>query len=137
VVEWRKIPGFPGYEASEEGQIRASNPRYKRGYSPTLRPWIVERHGRQAAWVTLCIEGQRKKALVNRLVTFAFHGLPPEGNNDSCHIDHNSLNNRADNLEWKSHRDNVQANFDREQEIARVAEGELEAIGEEWPDMPF
>jgi len=136
-VEWRSIPGFPGYEASDEGQIRPIRPRYKRGRGAVLKPWIVERHGRQAAYVSLHHDGERSKQLVNRLVTLPFHGLPPEGQPDSCHRDHNSLNNRASNLQWGSHSWNVQSNYDRQAELARVAEGEGEAISEEWPDVPF
>jgi hypothetical protein len=124
-VEWRTIPGFPTYEASSEGQIRPVNPRYKRGRGTVLKPWIVERHGRRAEWVSLHVGGKRFKQLVNRLVTLAFHGLPPEGKPDSCHCDHNSLNNRASNLKWGAHSENVAENWHDRMERRAVIEEEI------------
>lgn len=120
---WKLIPGFDRYEASDDGRIRPVQPRYKvsaiefwlaelvgevlerRGQ--VLEPWIVERHRRRAAYVTLFVHGTKSKQLVHRLVCLAFHGLPPEGHDDCAHIDHDSLNNRASNLKWSTHADNV------------------------------
>lgn len=129
-MEWRAIPGFPGYEASSNGDIRSSQPRYRirpvelwlaelvgeriERRCELLEPWIVERHGRRAAYVSLSIDGQRSKQLVNRLVTLAFHGLPPEDKPDSCHRNHDSLDNRASNLRWGSHAENVAEQFSDE-----------------------
>jgi hypothetical protein len=128
---WRPIPGFPGYEASSAGEIRPVQPRYKvsavelwlaelvgerivkRGQ--VLKPWIVLRHNREAAYVTLHIDGQDHKELVHRLVCLAFEGLPPPGMDDCAHQNHNSLDNRASNLNWSSHADNVAANYDRDE----------------------
>lgn len=114
VVTWRPIPGFSGYEASDQGVIRPTNPRYSRGRGATLKPWIVERHGRLAAYVSLHINGKRHKHLVHRLVALAFYGPAPEGMNDCAHANHDSLDNRASNLKWSTHADNVQANFERD-----------------------
>lgn len=106
-MEWRPIPGFEPYEASEAGEVRSSRPRYKKGYSPVLRPWIVSRNGRDAAYVTLCVGGKRNKQLVHRLVALAFHGVPPPECTDCCHKNHDSLDNRACNLEWGTHSKNI------------------------------
>ena len=128
--KWRQIPGFPGYEASDLGQIRSSRPRYK--LNPVevflaelvgekiekrcaiLRPWIEVRHGRKAARVALRVGGLKVNHFVHRLVSLAFHGQPPEGCNDCCHGNHDSLDNRAANLSWDSHRNNVLANYSEE-----------------------
>lgn len=139
---WKRIPGFPGYEASELGQIRSSHPRYKlrpvevflaelvgekiEKRSAILRPWIEERHGRKAARVALRVDGLKVNHFVHRLVALAFHGEPPEGCTDCCHGNHNSLDNRAANLSWDSHRNNVLANFtDEWKERRAMIEEEL------------
>ena len=135
---WRPIPGFHGYEASSDGVIRPTVPRYKNGRGSVLKPWIVCRHGRDAAYVTLYITGAKTKQLVHRLVCLAWHGLPPPGEEriDCCHIDHNSLNNVASNLKWDTHAKNIEANYER----AAIMEEELtELMGSlaSPSDVPF
>lgn len=121
--QWLPIPGFAGYEASSSGRIRPEKPRYKCRGKDGLKPWIVERHGRKSAYVSLHICGVRSKQLVHRLVALAFHGLPPDGQDDCCHKNHDSLDNRADNLKWDTHSNNIQENWDREEAVSREHEG--------------
>lgn len=151
--KWLQIPGFPGYEASSEGEIRSSNARYKirpvelflaelvgetiekRG--EILRPWIEERHGRKAARVALRVGGLKVNHFVHRLVALAFHGEPTEEQSDCCHNDHNSLNNAASNLRWDSHSQNIQDNYER---AAIMEEGldELRSLASPGDvDVPF
>jgi hypothetical protein len=144
VAEWRVIPGFPSYEASDEGVIRPVTPRYKNGRGKDgLRPWTVERHGRIAQYVTLHVDGKRHKHLVSRLVCTAFHGAPPEGMNDCCHKDHNSLNNRASNLKWDTHANNVAENFSEEAMERRARWEDDIGLGpcytgpDRYSDVPF
>lgn len=110
IEEWRPIPGFPGYEASAAGAIRAVQSRVRSKQGVPLKPWTVERHGRLADYIQL---RRGNKVLVHRLVCLAFHGLPPEGMTDCAHINHNSLDNRASNLKWSTHADNIQENYYR------------------------
>jgi hypothetical protein len=125
-VEWRSIPGFPGYEASDLGQIRAVKSRVKSKQGLPLVPWIVERNGRRAAYVQL---GRGNKQLVHRLVCLAFHGEPTEEQSDCCHKDHDSLNNTPANLRWDTHANNIQENYDRAAQVAQQDEGV-------WQDSP-
>lgn len=122
-VDWRPIPGHAGYEASSAGEIRPTTPRYKvspieiwlaelvgekierRGQK--IAPWINRRHRRDTACVALVVEGKRVVRFVHVLVCLAFHGVPPPELTDCCHIDHDSLNNRASNLKWDTHANNV------------------------------
>jgi hypothetical protein len=114
VAEWRPIPGFPAYEASDEGEVRAIKARYRDKQGAPLVPWIVERHGREAAYVQL---GRGNKELVHRLVCLAFHGEPPLELTDCCHKDHNSLNNRASNLKWGTHSENIEEQWEKRKEM--------------------
>lgn len=112
------IPGFPSYEASDEGVIRPVRPRYKNGRGAHgLRPWIVERHGRKAAYVSLHVNGVRTKHLVHVLVCLAFHGERPEDKTDCCHKDHDSLNNHASNLKWDTHSKNIEEQWEKRREM--------------------
>lgn len=49
----------------------------------------------------------RTKVRVHRLVCVAFHGEPQDGQTDCNHIDFDRTNNRADNLEWKTRKENL------------------------------
>lgn len=158
-MHWRPIPGFPGYEACDDGRIRPVQPRYRvrpverflaelvgeqlerRG--EVLAPWIETRNRRDAARVSLRVGGVKHNEFVHRLVALAWHGLPPsEQHTDVAHKNHNSLDNRASNLEWSTHADNIQANYDREIDrerrfIQEEALAEVLAPHGECSDVPF
>lgn len=143
MAEWRPIPGYLEYEASDDGSIRPVKPRYKTGRGRDgLRPWIVERHGRKSAYVTLHIGGKRIKHLVHRLVCLAFHGLPSEDQTDCCHRNHNSLDNRASNLRWGTHSENIEEQWEQRIEArARIEDALEQNPGYTWiensSDTPF
>jgi len=90
---WKDIPGFPSYEAHPEGEIR--NKKNKR---------IFNNESKQHKYKYVMLN--KKSVFVHRIIALTFHPNPlnlPEVN----HIDNNRRNNRADNLEWISHSDNV------------------------------
>lgn len=103
---WREIAGYEGkYLVSDEGEILSlpqivSNGRgeYVKD-SRILKPGLRGRNGMKYEFVVLTINGESRHESVHRLVAEAFVSKP-----DGCdvvnHIDHNALNNRADNLEW-------------------------------------
>ena len=122
MVEWRPIPGYEAYEASELGEIRPVKPRYRNGRGSKIKPWIVSRHGRHAAYVSLHIAGKRTKHLVHRLVCLAFHGEPGPDQTDCCHKNHDPLDNRASNLRWGTHQENMAENIERSERSAQELE---------------
>ena len=91
--EWRDIPGYEGYQASNLGNIRGLN----------HRPYI---HTNQNGYVqaVLRFPGQIKRdrfGYVHRLVAMAW--IPnddPEHKTEVHHKDYNKHNNRVDNLSW-------------------------------------
>lgn len=109
--EWRQIPGYEGiYEASSLGRIRTADG--KQTWSTRFNCWRVWKQRilkqkisqpkgrtRKDARVTLYKDGKQHTCLVSRLVAMAFHGVSADGMTVN-HIDGNSLNNNADNLEW-------------------------------------
>lgn len=90
---WKDIPEFPAYQAHPEGEIR--NKKNKRIFNN-------ESKKHKYKYVML----NKKSLFVHRVIALTFHPNPlnlPAVN----HKDNNKRNNRADNLEWISHSDNV------------------------------
>lgn len=94
---WKWIPGFEGrYCVNEIGQIY-SNVKHK-----MLKP-TIDRYGYQK--VVLTKDGKPHYRTVHRLVAQAF--IPnPAGKNTVNHINENKLDNRVENLEWLTVREN-------------------------------
>lgn len=117
--EWRDIPGYEGYQASNLGRIRsldrlvASNhpvnaaKRWTRGV--ILTPGIT---GVGYLKVELSANGEIKTMSVHRLVAMAF--IPNPLNLPIVHHKNEiKTDNRADNLEWVTAEKNIGDWFDR------------------------
>lgn len=91
--EWKPIPSFPGYEASNLGRIRGS------------RGIIKDSDGNGYRKTALRKNGKSHGVKVHRMVMEAFVGLCPEGM-EVCHNDHNRANNCLNNLRYDTKRNN-------------------------------
>lgn len=91
-MEWRTIPSFPEYEASDSGHIRRS------GSTRPLQPSAAGKPGYFA--VNLWRGNKGKTHYVHRLVCEAFHGYPPEPGMHAAHWNGNRKDNRPENLRW-------------------------------------
>ena len=104
---WRAVPGLDGYEASSAGEIRMRGGRVL-----AQRPH-PRKTGRNADYyVDLWQGGEHRCVRAARLVARAW--VP--GYRDGLtvnHIDGNTLNNRAENLEWMTRADNIRDGFRR------------------------
>lgn len=121
--ERRPVPGFPNYTAGACGRVFG-----KRG---PLKPWEITWPTRPDTVyhkVHVYRDGKRHFRFVHRLVCEAFHGPPPEGFDDVCHLDHNATNNRPSNLRWGSHAENVRDAFSADGIAARQHRAERRAI---------
>ena len=118
--EWKDIPGYEGlYQASTLGNIRTcegkttSSARFaKRVWKQRVLKQKLDRNrkGRVDAKVNLWKDGTAKTMLVSRLVAMTWC----RGYADNLtvnHINGDSLDNRADNLEWMSRADNIRHGF--------------------------
>lgn len=93
---WKQIEGFPSYEVSNNGEIRHVDTK-----NPVV-PWVCNEG---YVKVELKKENKAFKRGVHRLVAMAFCGV---GENDfTNHLDKNTQNNKAENLERCSNRENV------------------------------
>lgn len=101
--DFLEIPGHPGYLASKNGKILSLRRNKKNPY-PMLRRQF-DRRGYRA--VNLCIDGKATKHCVHRLVAAAWLGPPHPQNLLINHKNGLKWDNRAENLEWFSPRENL------------------------------
>lgn len=122
--EWRDIPGYEGlYQVSAFGRVRSVGRYVKSACSIHVNLGEKRRlHRPRILAGNLCGPGYKKVELstgdtiktlmVHRLVAITF--IPNPLNLPVVHhIDENKLNNRVENLEWKSEAGNIQDWFDR------------------------
>ncbi len=106
--EWRPIPGFPFYMASNLGRIRSLARPRPPGRGGTFRDRIIPPQARK--WghcqVFMYRDGVRGIYSAHRIVALAFHGPCPDGL-EVNHIDGRPGNNRPENLEYITHRANL------------------------------
>lgn len=119
---WKPIPGYEGlYEASTLGRIRSaegkttSSARFpKRVWKQRiLKPKTEIRKGNKNLSderVNLWKDGKEKTFLVSRLVAMTFCSLPYERFTVN-HINGDPSDNRPDNLEWVTLKENIRHGF--------------------------
>lgn len=107
--QWKYIPGYEGYQASNLGEIRSidRNIAYPNGGVRFLHGCLRKPHISHNGYyrLKLCISGDSGMHVVHRLVAQTFIPNPlnkPQIN----HKDGNKLNNCVDNLEWCTAKEN-------------------------------
>ena len=99
--DWRDIAGYEGlYQVSSYGRVRSIRGKERM----TLLRQVANSNGYYH--VGLYKQNERKVVSVHRLVAEAF--VPkPEGDVEVSHLDETRTNNRADNLAWVDHAENM------------------------------
>ena len=104
--EWKDIDGYNGlYKISNYGNIKSFR---KSSRSSNKEFYILSCKPDNNGYCTCVLnkDGIRKSYKVHRLVAKAF--IPnPNNYTDVNHKDENKSNNRIDNLEWLSHKENM------------------------------
>ncbi|MBQ1776655.1 MAG: HNH endonuclease [Acidaminococcaceae bacterium] len=107
---WKTVPDFPNYEVSNFGNVRSKDRvSERRGNDARLKGATLKGQKMPDGYIRVVLySGSRKEHKqfhVHRLVAQAFIANP---NNYPCvnHKDEKRDNNRADNLEWCTHKYN-------------------------------
>ena len=103
---WKDIKGYEGkYQVSNLGRVRSLYDQNQ--FKKTHRIKLLKFNIRSGYYnVNLNNHRKRKNFQVHRLVAFAF--IPNFDNKPIInHIDENRLNNKVDNLEWCTQKENV------------------------------
>lgn len=107
--QWRDIVGYEGfYQVSNMGRVRSLTRTFMRsdGTKATYKSRVLKPVGRPYLHVYLSKSNVHIMVRVHRLVAEAF--VPnPEDLECVDHIDCDKTNNRADNLRWCSHLQNM------------------------------
>lgn len=116
---WKTIPGYDGrYEASSHGRI-CNAMAGRRGQAAGIRePYAPDKIG--YVRIGIIRDGKLYRPGVHQLVALAFLGPCVEGY-EVNHIDLNKLNNRADNLEYITHKANIRHARENRETWARPA----------------
>lgn len=97
---WKDVKGYEGYyQVSDKGQVRRL---YKDRYPKILK----NRPSANYYTVSLSKNCEKKTLAVHRLVAEAFLERP-KGTTEVNHKDGNKLNNKAENLEWVTQKENA------------------------------
>ena len=96
---WSEIPELE-YSVSDEGRIASR----RNGGWKILKPW---RNSEGYTFIHLTHKPPRKQVRVHLLVAQAFLPDRPTPRHEINHKDGDKTNNRADNLEWVTHSENV------------------------------
>lgn len=107
-VEYRDIPGFPGYRVGDDGSAWSALVQGAHGRVGTAWRRLNPTHDRRGyQYVTLCREAEQRRGYVHRMVLTAFVGPCPEGL-EACHFpNRDPADNRLDNLRWDTKKGNA------------------------------
>ena len=86
--DWRPVPGWIGYYASADGQVRSEHQ-------------ILRASSGKYGHLFVCpsVAGKQRPEAVHRMVCAAFNGACPQGM-ECRHLDGNPTNNKPENLAW-------------------------------------
>lgn len=107
--KWKDVSGFEGiYQVSNYGEVRSLDRRDARGRLWEGRMMPTRLNTDKYPTLKLCKDGKYNTVRVHRIVAQEFLIYPNDGNvYEVNHIDRDRTNNRLDNLEYLTHKENV------------------------------
>ena len=125
----KQIEDFPGYWVNSYGRV----------WSDKSKKWLVPTpNSKGYLRVSLYRDGKIFNKRVHRLVAEAF--VPnddPEHKTEADHIDGDKANNRADNLQWLSHTENVRKSQCKTVMLVDTLSGDVEQFNSQTEAAAF
>ena len=111
IMEWRTINGYGGvYQVSNTGVVKRLHhvTINKKGVAMTFKEKRIKPFKDKYGYVHVCLQDGKKRinCQVHRLVIYAFN--QGDTSMQVNHIDGNKKNNRIENLEWVTPKENVE-----------------------------
>lgn len=109
--QWKKIDGYEYYFVSNLGNVKSES-RFitkKDGTKQFVKGVLMKKFKTNCNYFVVGLvdlNGYQKRHLVHRLVLIAFHGLH-ESKNQVNHINGDKSDNRLENLEWNTCKENI------------------------------
>lgn len=114
---WVDIPGYPGYQASDQGRIRTTDRmitgrdgRVELHHGRVLKPQRLK-NGYYEVYISLGAAVKKKHRTVHSLVAQTFLGEKPVGH-DVMHLNGDRSDNRVENLKYGSRSENLRSTYD-------------------------
>lgn len=105
-VEYRDIPGFPGYRVGSDGSVWTQRVKGQKASVGAWRQMNLSLDRKKGYYcVRLSPPGRRGVYRVHTLILLAFVGVPPTGC-EGCHNDGDPTNNTPGNLRWDTRASN-------------------------------
>ncbi len=123
---WKDIPNYEGiYQVSNFGNVKSLERLIRIEYRPYIQKEIVLKAVKNANGylsVSLYKKGKQNTFDVHLLVAIAFlNHTPSLSGLKADHIDENKFNNRLDNLQVITNRENVERSIDRTKTYSKYA----------------
>lgn len=113
---WKDIEGYEGYyQISNFGRVKSLSrlviQRNGNNYLTKEKLMKIKQKRNKYLFVTLTLEGSISNKYIHRLVLYHFGYKDGCGDLQVNHKDFNVINNRVDNLEWVTYRQNFEHRF--------------------------
>ena len=109
--EWRDIVGLEDYgEVSSKGRVRSKDMYVLNNGTRTMKKGALRKltdNGAGYLYVSIYWKNIEHKRYVHRLVADAFIPNDNKGRNEVNHINGDKKDNRVENLEWVTHKENM------------------------------
>lgn len=102
----RPVPGYLGYFATVCGRIWSTGRLAEKRLPPHFLEPYIDRKGYLK--VNPSKDGKSRTTNVHKMVCLAFHGEQPSWATEVRHLDGNPTNNRPDNIQWGTSKENAE-----------------------------